>query len=767
MTEIIVSSTFAAAMINFVVAVVLLSATPAVKDTLTGAVISSSLKQTLTKNEIAVPVTSLAMKEIEAAGLASPKDLAGIVPGLTMPDYGSSMTSTIYVRGIGSRMENPVIGLYIDDVPVLDKNCYDFSFMDIRRIDMLRGPQGTLYGRNAMLGVMAVETLSPTVWQGVRANVEYGSANSLRVNASMYKNNVGAAVMYGHSDGFYTNEYSGSKCDVSDAVSVRLRYVKKRGNAFIDNTLHASYTDQGGYPYRLWKADATDAAQGGEALAGGWLYPVNYNDRSAYKRFFVMDGLRVNVDLDKWKLSSVTSLQMLFDSMDLDQDFTSASMFTLNQTQRQASVTQEVVLRPQIHPAWWNHQSGVFAFVRRNGMGAPVTFLRDGISSLILDNANAYIPQEFGKLMIEEDNFLISNDFVLWSYNMAAYHESYFRLSRWLFTAGLRVDYEGDQMSYDSSSDIHFKLSPMPSYKDFPTSYRGNEHMSFFQILPKASVLFDAASEAMRHRGIDLKLTGSVSRGYKSGGFNTQIFSDILQNRMMNGMMSELGVYLDAAEEIPASSTSYRPESCTDYEAGVRFGFNAAGHFLTASATAYHISCRNQQITVFPHGKGTGRMMANAAKSRSRGVESELSWRWKGLNVNLSASFMDARFVSYDDGHEDYSGNRIPYSPSSSLYARAGYRFVFNSKVLNSLMLSADILWNGSVSWNESGTLVQPPYSLLGLDARLSFRKVQFFVRGENLTDTSYSVFYFKSVGNSFFQTGKPRRFNAGIALDF
>lgn len=91
---------------------------------------------------------------------------------------------------------------------------------------MLRGPQGTLYGRNSMLGVMAVETLSPAVWQGVRANVEYGSANSLRVNASMYKNNLGAAVMYGHSDGFYTNEYSGSKCDVSDAVSVRLRYVK-------------------------------------------------------------------------------------------------------------------------------------------------------------------------------------------------------------------------------------------------------------------------------------------------------------------------------------------------------------------------------------------------------------------------------------------------------------------------------------------------------------------------------------------------------------
>lgn len=74
-------------------------------------------------------------------------------------------------------------------------------------------------------------------------------------------------------------------------------------------------------------------------------------------------------------------------------------------------------------------------------------------------------------------------------------------------------------------------------------------------------------------------------------------------------------------------------------------------------------------------------MMANAGESRSRGVESEVAWRWKGLSVNASASFMDARFVSYDDGRNDYSGNRIPYSPSSSLYARAGYSFSLRSDV--------------------------------------------------------------------------------------
>ena len=145
-------------------------------DTLSTSVVTASVKRQLETEELATPVTSLTLKQIEASGIEAPKGLSGKIPGLFIPDYGSSMTSTIYIRGIGSRMENPVMGLYIDDVPVIDKNHFDFSFLDIRRVDMMRGPQGTLYGRNSMLGVLSVETLSPKVWQGVRAGIEYGSA---------------------------------------------------------------------------------------------------------------------------------------------------------------------------------------------------------------------------------------------------------------------------------------------------------------------------------------------------------------------------------------------------------------------------------------------------------------------------------------------------------------------------------------------------------------------------------------------------------------
>jgi len=733
---------------------------PIRKDTLTESVVTSSVKMALTETEQAIPVTTFTMKDFGAARIGSPKNLAGIVPGLIIPDYGSSMTSTIYMRGIGSRMENPVIGLYIDDIPVIDKNNYDFSFLDIRRADIFRGPQGTLYGRNSMLGVLSVETLSPAVWQGVRGAVEYGSANSLRANASIYRRNVGAAVMYSHSDGFYVNDFSGRNCDVSDNVALRFRYVKSRGNIDIDNILSASYTDEGGYPYRLWTA-------GEGASQQGYLNPVNYNDRSAYKRISVMDGFRVNASLRAVNLSSVTSLQFLHDSMDLDQDFTPKSMFTLNQTQNQVAVTQEFVVRPKVRRQWWDSQSGVFAFARYNGMDAPVTFLQDGIRQLILDNANSHIPSEFGKLEILEDKFVISSNFAVWNYNVAAYHESYFRLGRWLLTAGLRLDHEGDFMGYDSGADIHFKMSKMSEYIPYSADYKGNESNFYFEVLPKVSALFDASTRRMAERGLSLKFTASVSRGYKSGGFNTQIFSDILQNTMMNGIMSKLGIYLDSGNEVNAASTVYKPETCIDYELGCRLALTRNGHSLAASVTAYNINCRNQQITVFPYGKGTGRMMANAGESRSRGVESEVAWRWKGLSVNASASFMDARFVSYDDGRNDYSGNRIPYSPSSSLYARAGYSFSLRSDVFRSISVSADVLRSGELTWNESGDLKQSPYILLGGDLRFSFKWFDLFVAGENLSDTDYCTFYFKSVGNSFFQTGKPRRFRGGVSVEF
>ena len=108
-----------------------------------------------------ISTTSLSMLKLEERGISSVKELTAIAPNFYQPDYGSSITSSIYVRGFGSRIDQPVLGVTIDDIPLMNKNVYDFDFYDIRKLELLRGPQGTLYGRNTSGGVMNITTLSP------------------------------------------------------------------------------------------------------------------------------------------------------------------------------------------------------------------------------------------------------------------------------------------------------------------------------------------------------------------------------------------------------------------------------------------------------------------------------------------------------------------------------------------------------------------------------------------------------------------------------
>ena len=123
-------------------------------------------------------------RTIERQHITAVKELSRLVPNFYIPDYGSRMTSSIYVRGLGARIDQPVMGLNVDNVPYLSKDDYDFDLTEIERIEVLRGPQSTLYGRNTMGGVINVYTLSPLAYQGTRLGAEYASGNTLRLRAS-------------------------------------------------------------------------------------------------------------------------------------------------------------------------------------------------------------------------------------------------------------------------------------------------------------------------------------------------------------------------------------------------------------------------------------------------------------------------------------------------------------------------------------------------------------------------------------------------------
>lgn len=732
--------TFAPAMTATVLLSILAAVSPT-DDTLTMQIPSvtiSALKEQVSADKVASAVSVISSQSIEQSGTYRPNALSSIVPGLHIPDYGASLTSTIYLRGLGSRMENPVMGLYLDGIPVMDKNAYDFDLEGIDRAVMLRGPQGTLYGRNAMGGVLSLSTFSPCDDYRPAVRLEYGTSNTMRAGLSLTADRNALSATYRHTDGYFSNTCKGEPCDPYDGLALRWKWMDcSRENLSLTNILSVNVSREGGFAYGLWQ--------------NGVQYPVSYNDEGSYKRLSVIEGYRLRHSTDAIKTDATMSLQLLADDMMMDQDYTEQSIFTLEQRQLSGAGTFELTVR-RAADASWQPQTGLFSFFRRNHLTAPVTFKRDGIEKLILANANSHIPDNIGQLAISDNEFPVNSGFIIDIWNVALFHESLLDLDRWLLTAGIRLDYEGGTMDYDCMARLHYRFEPVMSRdRELPVPYEGAVAHSHFEVLPKISALFKASES--------VSLYSTVSKGYRAGGFNTQIFSDILQNLTMNATMTDLGVYLDKPfVSVTARNTEYDPETAWNMEMGMRLNRSV----FRAEISAYYMDVRNQQLTVFPPGMSTGRMMTNAGRSRSMGVETELDWCPGRLRSHLSWSWCDARFVSFNDGNNDYSGNRLPYVPEHTLYLSVGYSFRLGNHTLDT---DASVRGEGPFCWNESGTQREPFRLKTYARVALVFTDWELFVRADNLTDESGSCFYFKSVGNEFFASVKPRIIMTGITI--
>ena len=714
--------------------------------------ITASLKADSHKQR-PISATTLSMADIEQRGIGSIKELSLIAPNFYQPDYGSSITSSIYVRGFGSRIDQPVLGLTIDDVAVMNKNSYDFDLFDIRRIELLRGPQGTLYGRNTSAGVMNITTLSPHDWQGFRAMGELTSNLSYRLSAAYYakateKLGISISVAANHDEGYFRNTYTNKMCDKGDNFGARLR-LQWIGNRRIsvDNTLSAGYTNEGGYAYHLYNPESRE------------YNPIAYNDPASYQRLTLSDAVVVHWNSDKVRLQSTTSIQYLGDVMTLDQDFTPKSMFTLRQQQDEVAITEDIIIRNADTSSRWQWLCGLFGFAKWLDMSSPVTFKQDGINELILGNINKGIHTVFpnNNISFDRDSFVIGSDFHIPTYGTALYHQSSLKLGNWLLTAGLRLDLEYTSMDYHSQASLGYMFDmTMTEYRELLTEFKGREKQFFWEILPKISAEYNTKIG---------NIYATITRGYKSGGFNTQIFSDILQSKMMNEMMSDLGIELDSA----AGQTTYDSAKAKRYEPETSWNVEVGTHLqplkgLSIDLATFWIECFNQQVTTLPKGMSTGRMMSNAARARSFGVELSLDYTIRGFNIRGDYGYTNARFRNYYDGIEEYAGKRIPYSPEHTAAIIASYSWNINNKILHQISLSADWRGTGSIYWNEANTLQQPFYSLLGAQLMLKFKHVQLTIWGRNLLNSDYDQFYFKSVGNEFFSKGKPLQ--AGVRIN-
>ena len=676
-------------------------------------------------------VTSLGEAALQRLDVVNIKQASEIAPNFYIPAYGSRMTSTVYVRGLGARIDQPVVGLNIDNVPILNKDNFDFDLTDIARLEILRGPQNILYGSNTMGGLINIYTLSPLSWQGVRLRATYGNHNTYKASAAIYGRlapglGMGLNLLATGTDGFYRNEYNNTPAGRERDWSARWKTAwRPAENVMVENAATLTIARQNGYPY--------------QSVASG---KIAYNDTCYYRRTSFTDGLTVKHRFRGIDFSSIISFQYIDDDMTLDQDFLPVDYFTLTQARKEWGVTADFVARGSKGAYRW--LGGAFGFGKRGRMSAPVTFGDYGITNLLEAKPTQQNPSY--PLRWDERSFLLGSDFTLPSWGASAYHESSLTLGDWNLTLGLRFDWEHAAIDYHSHCESSFTYyHDGEPYRNVPVKIdkRGALSKDFFQLLPKLSVSYTLPASAGN-------IYASATKGYKAGGYNTQMFSQVLQQDVME--FTGINPDYDLEETI-----GYDPEKNWTFEAGAHLSF--LGGRLRADAALFWIECADQQLTVFPEGDTTGRMMTNAGKSRSRGVELSGTFSAGDWEFRASYGHTDARFREFDNGKADYSGNTVPYAPANTLFAGATWGKSFSGMALTGLTAQANVRGVGRVWWDEANTVSQPFYCSVGASATADFGDLAVELWADNITATQYDTFYFVSIRNAFLQRGPGATF--------
>lgn len=768
------------------------------------------------------PVASTSFSHLQLASLGSQdlRELSCYVPSFSMPQYGSRYTSSSYVRGIGSRINAPAIGVYVDGMPIQSKAGFNFHTYEVDRVDVLRGPQGTLYGMNTEGGLIRLFSKNPFAHQGTDVTLSAGKGFWRKAEVSHYRKlsdkvAFSLAGFYDGQNGFYNNQYSGNHADSFNEFGGKGRLMWKPNDRFtLDLMADYQYVNQNAFPYGLMiTREMIDNA----TIASPYYKrkveteEPNTDQQSHYQRNLFNTGLRLSYAGQDFDVSSVTSFQFLSDRMLMDIDYRPQDYMHMKQSQLQNSLVEELTVKSNNNSFWrWTFggtasyqwlktDADVYFGDAMNAMLSKniTTYAYDGMVTAIskrymaqgMDEAAAMAAAKVmvaaaGGCNINMALAKIPGHFHTPTLNLGVFHESNIDITQHLMaTLGLRYDYSRVEIDYQASAMATLAEDVMGTHVDASVSslLSHAEKNSFKQLLPKIGLTYKFGATGSN-------VYAAFSKGYRAGGYNIQMFSDILQTELQGKAQSAAGElvieHTEADYEKIRNTIAYEPETSYNYEIGSHL--NLLGNQLQLDLAAYYMQVHGQQLSVMAGNYGFGRMMVNAGKSHSMGLE--LSARGAALDSRLCYAFgyglTIAKFDEYADSladgtRVDYAGKYVPYVPLHTLSASADYRIdVDQSQMLptrgfafKSVTLGLNLSAQGQTYWDEANSYKQKFYSVLGAhaDVDLAVCHVNFWVR--NLTDTRYNTFAVQSAATgttfSFAQMGHPFQFGADVRFSF
>ena len=428
-------------------------------------------KENLATNSVSVVDSGF----INRHELQSITELTAVVPNFYMPEYGSKQNTPVYIRGVGAKTKGSAVGFYVDGIPHFENSSFDVDMSNIASVTVFRGPQGTLYGRNAIGGIINVSTVSPLAYQGTQFKLGYGSHNDALFQFSHY-NKLGSKVGYSvaggyhYNDGFHRNMFTNKYADQLKDAYGRVALVWLLDNKwFLRVNSMLDYSNQGGYPYGKYNR------------LTGETEPVNYNRYSSYRRLLSTSGLNISYAGENISFSSQTAFQYIRDRQGIDQDFTSNDTYFVKNRLKQTMLSQEFILKSN-NSSRYQWLWGAFAMTQH---------INNTVETQYITKDNAF-PTHY-RIPVNA---------------LAIYHQSTIKLfSGFSFIAGLRWDYENSTLKYLRET---YQLSTDGARTEVKNV---NSSLHFNQITPKFALQYQDERNNNSYYF-------SVTRGYKAGGFN-------------------------------------------------------------------------------------------------------------------------------------------------------------------------------------------------------------------------------------------------------
>lgn len=657
-----------------------------------------------------VSVTAVLGETITADSLSYVSQAGWFAPNTFFNEFTARKLSNARFRGVGSSPSNPGITSYIDGVPQLNANSSSIELVDVGQIEFVRGPQSALFGRNALGGVINITSARPSLkrWTG-SVSGPYGNFNAGDVRGSVSgplaedKVGVGLALGYSAREGFTTNDVTGKDLDSRSAFfgkgqllykpsarfETRVMFSGERARdgdyalndlgAIRQNPFHAS-SNVDGYTHRDIIAPTVQT-----------LYSGSKYDFSTTTGFL------------KWKTSDFTDL-----------DYTALPLVTRTNDEEDFQFTTEArVSSAKAAPITMANgtalrwQAGVFVFTQNYSQTAVNSFSPGVLSPFIPIPVKQTSPQS------DLDDV-----------GVGLYGQGTWTFAKHLdVVIGVRGDFE------NKKADLNTFYTPAVAP---PTLVK--DEQSFSDVSPQFAVAYRVAPRA--------SVYGTVSRGFKAGGFN-------------------------AAS--PAGAEAYDQEHSWNYEGGVKV--SAMGDRLSASAAVFHIDWNDLQVNE-PNPQVPGQFfIANAAGANNSGFEFEIHARPDArFDLFGSAGFTHARFA---DGSTAFgvnvAGNKLANAPSYT--ADFGAQFTHPLAAGVSLVARAEAVCYGDFEYDDLNTQGQDAYSLTNLRAGVRAKKAFFDVWVRNAFDTRYVpvAFPYPGLAPSGFvgESGAPRTYGIRAGVTF